>query len=129
MTPSANARFVNTVDAYDPTLKTIAAQVVKAQGAMLFEDIYAWAFGPQFETPAEIRMLQKLGGDAVCMSTVPETVLARHLGMRVLALSFITNLGAGLSAEKLSHVHTLAQAQVGSAQASHLLADIIAALP
>ncbi len=126
---NGNARFVNMVDAYDADLRRHAALVAKAQGAMLFEGVYAWAFGPQFETPAEIRMLQTLGADAVGMSTVPETILARHLGLRVLALSFITNFGAGLSQEKLSHAHTLAQAQLGSAQASHLLADIIAALP
>ncbi|MDP3866209.1 MAG: purine-nucleoside phosphorylase, partial [Rhodoferax sp.] len=90
--------------------------------------VYAWAFGPQFETPAEIRMLRLLGADAVGMSTVPETILARHLGLRVLALSFITNLGAGMSAEHLSHAHTLQQAQLGSAAASQLLADIISSL-
>ena len=74
-------------------------------------------------------MARLLGADAVGMSTVPETILARHLGMRVLALSFITNLGAGMSAEHLSHAHTLSQAQEGSAQASRLLSDIIAKLP
>jgi purine-nucleoside phosphorylase len=63
------------------------------------------------------------------MSTVPETILARHQGMRVLALSFITNFGAGMSTEHLSHAHTLSQALAGSAKASSLLADIIAALP
>ncbi len=107
-------RFVNMVDAYDPALKS---------------RVYAWFLGPQFETPAEIRMAQRLGADAVGMSTVPETILARHLGLRVLALSFITNFGAGLSTEKLSHAHTLQQAQEGSARASALLADIIAQLP
>lgn len=126
---SGSARFVNMVDAYDPALNQLAAQVAKAQGAMLFEGVYAWFLGPQFETPAEIRMAQRLGADAVGMSTVPETILARHLGLRVLALSFITNFGAGMSAENLSHAHTLQQAQTGSARASALLADIIAQLP
>lgn len=124
-----NARFVNLVDAYDPALKSLAAQIARAQGATLFEGVYAWFLGPQFETPAEIRMAQRLGADAVGMSTVPETILARHLGMRVLALSFITNFGAGMSAENLSHAHTLQQAQQGSAKASQLLAHIIAQLP
>jgi purine-nucleoside phosphorylase len=121
-------RFVNMVDAYDPALRAHAQRVAQAQGATLFEGVYAWAFGPQFETPAEIRMLRLLGADAVGMSTVPETILARHLGLRVLALSFITNLGAGMSPEKLSHAHTLAQAQQGSLAASRLLADIISSL-
>jgi purine-nucleoside phosphorylase len=122
-------RFVSMVDAYDPRLRTYAMQSAQDQGATLFEGVYAWFLGPQFETPAEIRMARLLGADAVGMSTVPETILARHLGMRVLALSFITNLGAGMSAEHLSHAHTLQQAQAGSAAASQLLADIIARLP
>ncbi|PIY27684.1 MAG: purine-nucleoside phosphorylase [Comamonadaceae bacterium CG_4_10_14_3_um_filter_60_42] len=121
-------RFVNMVDAYDSALRAHAQHVAKAQGATLFEGVYAWAFGPQFETPAEIRMLRLLGADAVGMSTVPETILARYLGLRVLALSFITNLGAGMSAEDLSHAHTLQQAQLGSAAASQLLADMISSL-
>ena len=122
-------RFVNMVNAYDPELNSLAAQVALGQGTTLFEGVFAWFLGPQFETPAEVRMAQLLGADAVGMSTVPETILARHLGLRVLALSLITNLGAGLSNEPLSHAHTLSQAQQGSAQASRLLADIIAALP
>lgn len=126
---SGSERFVDMVNAYDVELKHLAALTAQAQGATLFEGVYAWFLGPQFETPAEIRMARLLGADAVGMSTVPETILARHLGLRVLALSFITNFGAGMSTENLSHAHTLSQAQVGSAKASRLLADIIAALP
>jgi purine-nucleoside phosphorylase len=126
---SGSERFVNMVDAYNPELNRLATQVALTQDAMLFKGIYAWFLGPQFETPAEIRMARLLGADAVGMSTVPETILARHLGLRVLALSFITNFGAGMSAEQISHAHTLSQAQEGSAKASRLLADIIAALP
>jgi len=125
---NGNERFVNMVDAYDPALRKHAVHIAQAKGAMLFEGVYAWYLGPQFETPAEIRMAKLLGADAVGMSTVPETILARHLGMRVLALSFITNFGAGMSQENLSHAHTLQQAQAGSAQASRLLADIVASL-
>jgi purine-nucleoside phosphorylase len=126
---SGLARFVNMVDAYDTLLRTHAIKTAQDQSMSLHEGVYAWFLGPQFETPAEIRMARLLGADAVGMSTVPETILARHLGLRVLALSFITNLGAGMSAERLSHAHTLRQAQEGSAQAGRLLADIIAALP
>ena len=125
---SGNDRFVNMVNAYDPALRSHAAHVAQAKGAMLFEGVYAWFLGPQFETPAEIRLAKLLGADAVGMSTVPETILARHLGMRVLALSFITNFGAGMSTERLSHAHTLQQAQAGGALASHLLADIVASI-
>lgn len=123
-----NHRFVNMVDAYDPGLRAQAHALAQAQDVALFEGVYAWFLGPQFETPSEIRMARLLGADAVGMSTVPETILARHAGMRVLALSLITNLGAGMSNERLSHAHTLAQAQAASARASRLLADILAQL-
>lgn len=118
-------RFVNMVDAYDPALRAQAVALAAQCGCSLQQGVYAWAFGPQFETPAEIRMLALLGADAVGMSTVPETILARHMGLRVLALSLITNMGAGLSAEQLSHAHTLSQAAAASQQASTVLAHII----
>jgi purine nucleoside phosphorylase len=105
-----------------------ALALAQAHGTTLHSGVYAWAFGPQFETPAEIHMLAKLGADAVGMSTVPETILARYLGLRVLALSLITNMGAGLSAERLSHAHTLRQAQAASQQASAWLAHTIGLL-
>lgn len=120
-----SSRFVNMVDAYDPTLRVQALVLAAEQGSTLHSGVYAWAFGPQFETPAEIRMMALLGADAVGMSTVPETILARHLGLRVLALSLITNMGAGLSQESLSHSHTLSQAAVASQNASAVLAHII----
>jgi purine-nucleoside phosphorylase len=125
---TGSERFVSMVDAYDPVLLTHALACSAEQGRSLHTGVYAWAFGPQFETPAEIRMLVRLGADAVGMSTVPETILARHLGLRVLALSLITNMGAGLSHEHLSHAHTLSQAAVASQNASALLAHIIGTL-
>ena len=123
---SGTDRFVGMVDAYDPSLRQLAHRVAKEQGVVLQEGVYVWAFGPQFETPAEIRYFRQIGGDAVGMSTVPETILARHGGMRVLALSLITNMGAGLSHEQLSHAHTLAQASCASATASAYLAALVA---
>ena len=102
-----SSRFVDMRDAYDPALRRTAQEVAKKMGQALHEGVYAWQLGPQFETPAEIRMLRLLGADAVGMSTVPETIVARHAGMKVLALSLITNLAAGLDAEPLSHAQTL----------------------
>ena len=98
-----------------------ACAVAARRGITLHEGVFAWVLGPQFETPAEIRMLQLLGADAVGMSTVPETIIARHAGMRVLALSLITNMAAGLSDEALSHAHTLAQAEAAQRGGGALL--------
>jgi purine-nucleoside phosphorylase len=121
-------RFVDMADAYDPDLRLLARRAATDAGVALHEGVYAWMLGPQFETPAEIRMLRTLGADAVGMSTVPETIMARWLGMRVLAFSLITNLAAGLSDAALSHAHTLAQAEALGATASALLAAVVQAI-
>jgi purine-nucleoside phosphorylase len=121
-------RFVDMADAYDAGLRAQAQALAKSAGRQVHEGVYAWVLGPQFETPAEIRMLQKLGAHAVGMSSVPETILARHVGMKVLALSLLTNMGCGLENEKLSHAHTLERARQASAQAVPLLAAIVGGL-
>jgi purine-nucleoside phosphorylase len=121
-------RFVDMSNAYDAGLRATAQSVAGLSGLTLHEGVYVWFIGPQFETPAEIRMFRALGADAVGMSTVPETILARRAGMRVLAFSLLTNMAAGLSAEALSHAHTLSTAQSASKVASTLLADTIAAI-
>jgi len=125
---AGNQRFVDLRDAYDPALRTRARAAAARSGVALREGVYAWILGPQFETPAEIRMLQQLGAQAVGMSTVPETILARRHGLRVLALSMITNMGCGLEDQALSHGHTLAVAQAAQASAVPLLEAIVAAL-
>jgi purine-nucleoside phosphorylase len=121
-------RFVDLRDAYDPALRSQAQAAAARTLVPLHEGVYAWVVGPQFETPAEIRLLQRLGAQAVGMSTVPETILARHAGLRVLAVSMITNMGCGIEDEALSHAHTLATAKSGGANAVQLLEAIVAAL-
>jgi purine-nucleoside phosphorylase len=121
-------RFVDMRDAYDPALRAQARDSAARRGLVLHEGTYAWVVGPQFETPAEIRMLRQLGAQAVGMSTVPETILARHAGLRVLAVSLITNMGCGLEDEVLSHAHTLATAHTAGARAVQLLEAVIAEL-
>ena len=100
-------RFVDMSEAYDPALRERAWKAALSAGVSLREGVYAWVMGPQFETPAEIRMLRTLGANAVGMSTVPEAIAARHAGLRVLGLSLITNMAAGLSRVGLSHRQTL----------------------
>lgn len=122
-------RFVDMTDAYDPALRARARAAASRVGVELHEGVYAWVIGPQFETPAEIRMLRTLGAQAVGMSTVPETIVARHAGLHVLGLSMVTNMAAGLGAEQLSHAQTLRQAQAASERACAALAAIVQDLP
>jgi purine-nucleoside phosphorylase len=123
-----SAKFVDMGNAYDPALRATALLAAARAGITLHEGVYAWMLGPQFETPAEIRMLQTLGAHAVGMSTVPETILARHAGLRVLAVSLLTNMGCGLQAETLSHALTLSAAQEAAGRAAGFLAGLVAAL-
>lgn len=96
-------RFPDMTDAYDPALQKELHAAAGSLGFELKEGIYAGLQGPSYETRAEIKMLQKLGADAVGMSTVPEVIVARALGMRVAGVSCITNLAAGINPEPLSH--------------------------
>src|SRR6185295_9468267 len=96
---AGDERFVSMIDAYDPALRRVAAQVAARRGIPLAEGVYMWFPGPSFETPAEIRAARALGADAVGMSTVPETIIARRLGLRVVAFSVMTNFARGLTAD------------------------------
>lgn len=116
-----DARFVNMVGAYDPDMRAGLTAAAKAEGIVLRDGVYAWYSGPSFETPAEIRALRVLGADAVGMSTVPEVILARFLGLRTAAISTITNMAAGMSDEVLSHEHTKAMAPLGAAKLERVL--------
>lgn len=114
-------RFFPVADAWDPDLRTRVQAVAAAQGITLHEGVYVAFRGPSFETPAEIRMAQGWGADAVGMSSVPDCLIARHCGMKVVGVSCITNMGAGLSDEKLSHAHTLENAARGAAAFERLV--------
>ncbi len=118
---ATDGRFVNMTDAYDPALRGALRDAAAAEDVRLGEGVYAWYSGPTFETPAEIRALRILGADAVGMSTVPEVILARFLGLRVAAISAITNMAAGMSAEVISHEHTKAMAPLGAAKLERVL--------
>jgi len=116
-----DARFVPMTAAHDPEMRAALRAAAAAVGIPLPEGVYAWYSGPSFETPAEIRAIRTLGADAVGMSTVPEVILARFLGLRVAAISTITNMAAGLSTEQISHSHTKAMAPLGAAKLERIL--------
>ncbi|MGO4914051.1 purine-nucleoside phosphorylase [Pseudogemmobacter sp. W21_MBD1_M6] len=109
-----DARFVPMTAAHDPMIRAALKKAARAVGVTLNDGVYAWYSGPSFETPAEIRAIRILGADAVGMSTVPEIILARFLGLRVAAISAITNMAAGMSDENISHEHTKAMAPIGA---------------
>lgn len=118
---ASDARFVPMTDAYDPGLRDRLRHAAGREGVALPEGVYAWYSGPSFETPAEIGAIRTLGADAVGMSTVPEVILARFLGLRVAAVSTVTNMAAGLSDEAISHEHTKAMAPLGAAKLERVL--------
>jgi purine-nucleoside phosphorylase len=96
-------RFFDMTEAYSKALRAMAQEAARGEGFQLEEGVYLATPGPSFETPAEIRAFRALGATLVGMSTVPETIVARHMGIEVLGLSCVTNLAAGLGAAQLSH--------------------------
>ena len=116
-----DARFVNMTNAYCPDMRAALSAAAMAEGVALKSGIYSWYSGPSFETPAEINALKILGTDAVGMSTVPEVILARFFGLKVAAISAITNMAAGLGSEHISHQHTKDMAPVGAAKLARIL--------
>jgi purine-nucleoside phosphorylase len=118
-------RFVNMVDCYDPELRARAVSIAARQGLSLGQGIYLWYSGPSFETVAEIQMAMRLGANAVGMSTAPEVILGRFLGQKVWACSSITNMGAGLSSENISHEHTKLMAAHGAEKLKTLIPALV----
>jgi purine-nucleoside phosphorylase len=101
--PNTGLRFFDMSDAYSKRLRQAAMQAAEIEGQTLEEGVYLAVSGPSFETPSEIRAYRTLGATLVGMSTVPETIVARHMGIEVLGISCVTNLASGLSATPLSH--------------------------
>ena len=118
-------RFPDMSEAYDGEFRRLAAETALALGIELEEGVYAAVLGPSYETPAEVRMLATLGADAVGMSTVPEVIVARALGLRVLGISLISNLAAGLSGHPLSHAEVMEAGERVQASFSLLVAHLL----
>lgn len=122
-------RFPDMTKAYDPQLTKSLATIMTDMGLNFHQGIYTAVSGPTYETPAEVRMLSMLGGKAVGMSTVPEVIAANHLGLRVAAVSCITNLAAGLTNNKLSHKEVTDTAKQVESSFSQILQEFITHVP
>ncbi|GED66583.1 purine nucleoside phosphorylase [Brevibacillus reuszeri] len=122
------ARFPDMSEAYSKELRQLAKSVAAEQGIELREGVYAGLLGPSYETPAEIRMLRTLGGDAVGMSTVPEVIVARHMKVNVLGISCISNMAAGILEQPLSHDEVMETTEKVKTQFLALVNGIVAQL-
>jgi purine-nucleoside phosphorylase len=118
-------RFPDMSAPYDPEFRRIALRLALEQKLRLEEGVYAGMLGPSYETPAEIRMLRVLGGDAVGMSTVPEVIVARALGLRVLGISLISNLAAGISPHPLSHAEVMEAGALAEPRFGRLVRELL----
>ena len=118
-------RFPDLTNVYSPRLRRIADEVAPALGLTLRHGVYAACHGPSYETPAEVRYLRSIGADAVGMSTVPEAIVARHMGIEVLGISCITNLAAGVLPQPLNHEEVLETARRVRGEVLSLLNAII----
>jgi purine-nucleoside phosphorylase len=124
----AGPRFPDMSEAYDSGMRSVAVEAARKLGIVLHEGVYAGLQGPSYETPAEIRMLRRLGADAVGMSTVPEVIAANHAGIKVLGLSCIANMAAGILPWKLTHKDVMATAERAGEKFRMLLQKIAACL-
>jgi purine-nucleoside phosphorylase len=121
-------RFPDMSSPYDAALRSTLREVARAARIPLREGVYAGLLGPSYETPAEVRMLEKIGADAVGMSTVPEVIVARAIGMRVVGVSCITNLASGLSLTPLSHDEVIDTTTRIADRFQALVTDFVAAI-
>lgn len=118
-------RFMSMANAYDGALRELLRSAAHNLQIPWHEGVYVAYSGPNFETPAEIRMMQRLGADVVGMSTVPEVLCARHCGLKVTAIATVTNLAEGLSDFALSHEQTLKYAAIGAKDLSRLIVEFL----
>ena len=125
---SLGPRFPDMSDAYDPELRARAHEAAARLGLELGEGIYAAWLGPQFETPAEIRFMRAVGGDLAGMSTVQEVIAARHMGIRVLGISVVTNMAAGVLPEKIDHEVVLEVGARSAGSVTALLRELVPTL-
>jgi purine-nucleoside phosphorylase len=121
-------RFPDMTEAYDGALRAAARSTAKQLGIALEEGVYAGLLGPSYETPAEVRMLERLGADAVGMSTVCEVIAARAMGIKCLGFSLVTNPGAGISPAALSHKDVMEVAGRAGKELARLIEGVVAAL-
>lgn len=125
---AGDTRFPEMSAPYDRAFISLLHDCARQRGITLHDGVYCALQGPSYETPAEVRMLERLGADAVGMSTVPEVLVARALGMRVAGISCITNPAAGLSAETITHADVVAATGQAAAQFEQLVVDFISRL-
>lgn len=118
-------RFPDLTAVYTPAYVEAAHEVAREIGVILSEGVYMALRGPSYETPAEIRMMRKLGADAVGMSTVPEAIVARHSGMSILAISCITNVAAGMTAAEINHNEVMEVGERAGKQLAELIVRVI----
>jgi len=118
-------RFPDMSEAYSKKLINMAKEAAESEGISLKEGVYAFTQGPMYETPAEIRALSVMGADAVGMSTVPEVITARHAGMKVLGISCITNMAAGILDKPLSHQEVMDTAREVESKFKRLVRKIV----
>ena len=128
-TEPGDERFPDMSDPYDPALRAVMRAAAAAVGVALHEGVYCGLLGPTYETPAEVRMLERMGVDAVGMSTVPEVIVARAIGMRAVAVSCITNKAAGLTAERLSHAEVMDAGRAVAGRFEALITEFVQRLP
>jgi len=123
--PNLGLRFIDMTEAYSKSYRQVALEAGKRLGIPLAEGVYAAVLGPSYETPAEIRFLRTIGADLVGMSTVPEVIVARQMGIKVLAISCVTNMAAGTTDAPINHEEVLEIGRKISGQFKALLRDVI----